>query len=237
MNRRIVAALAAVLLAVVGVVLLTGYVTGADRRAMAGMETTTVLVVTKPVAAGTSSESLAKLVAPRELPVAAVAPGALTGLEKVAGKVTTADLVVGEQLLADRFAAPEAAGGDVVVPDGLHELSVLLEDQRVLGGSLAAGDTVGVFVTTESGQTHLTLHEALVSHVEGGLTPADDEGDADPAAVVVPDGSVMITLALSAADAEKVVWAQERGSIWLSREPAGAPRDGTRIVTEENVFS
>lgn len=244
MHRRIIAALAAVLLAVVGVVLLTGYVSGADQRAMAGMKTTSVLVVTGPVEAGTPAEDLVKLVKPRELPRAAVAPGALTSLKQVSGRITAADLVAGEQLLAGRFAAPDAKLEGVDVPDGMHEVTIMLESQRVLGSRIVAGDTVGVFVTSqESRVTHLVLHQALVTRIEGGITPSGAEGDAEPkpdaepGTSVVPEGSVVVTLALSAPDAELLVWGQEVGTVWLSREPVGTPKDGTRTVSEEVVFS
>ena len=244
MHRRIIAALAAVLLAVVGVVLLTGYVSGADQRAMAGMKTTSVLVVTGPVEAGTPAEDLVKLVKPRELPRAAVAPGALTSLKQVSGKITAADLVAGEQLLAGRFSAPGGKLQGVDVPDGMHEVTVMLESQRVLGSRIVAGDTVGVFVTSDQSRvTHLVLHQALVTRIEGGITPSDAEGDAEPKSdaepgtPVVPEGSVVVTLALSAPDAELLVWGQELGTVWLSREPVGTPKDGTRIVSEEVVFS
>lgn len=247
MRSRIVAAVAAILLAIVGVVLLTGYVVGADQRAMAGMKTTSVLVVTGPVKAGTPAKDLAELVEPKVLPAKAVASGALTSLEDVAGQVATADLVAGEQLLADRFAAPkkEKDKDAVVVPKGMHELSIMLESQRVVGSSIAAGETVGVFTTSsDSRKTHQVLHQALVTRVENGLTPSDakpgagpkaEEG-AEPAAPAVPEGSVVVTLALSAPDAETLVWSQEIGSIWLSREPEGTPRDGTRTLTEEGLF-
>ena len=49
------------------------------------------------------------------------------------------------------------------VPAGLQEVSVLLEPQRAVGGRLAAGDTVGVFVSLASrtgrGSTHAVLHQ------------------------------------------------------------------------------
>lgn len=247
MRSRIVAAVAAILLAIVGVVLLTGYVVGADQRAMAGMKTTSVLVVTGPVEAGTPSEDLAELVEPKVLPAKAVAPGALTSLEDVAGKVATADLVAGEQVLADRFAPPEKEKDDaVVVPEDMQEISIMLESQRVVGSTITAGETVGVFATYHEGRkpTHQVLHQALVTRIENGVAPSDTkpgaepdaEEGAEPAAPAVPEGSVVVTLALSAPDAETLVWSQEIGTIWLSREPEGTPRDGTRTVTEEGLF-
>ena len=53
MKRRIIAAVAALLLAGIGAVVLTSYVRGADARAMAGMQTEKVLVVTTMVPKGT----------------------------------------------------------------------------------------------------------------------------------------------------------------------------------------
>jgi pilus assembly protein CpaB len=55
MKRRILAVVAAVLLAAVGAVGLYAYVHTADQRAMAGQETAEVLVVTKVVPTGTPS--------------------------------------------------------------------------------------------------------------------------------------------------------------------------------------
>jgi pilus assembly protein CpaB len=46
----------------------------------------------------------------------------------------------------------------------------------------------------------------------------------------------MVTLALTAPDAEKVVWARENGSIWLSLERTDVPEGGTRVITGEGIF-
>ena len=46
----------------------------------------------------------------------------------------------------------------------------------------------------------------------------------------------MVTLALSGPDAEKLVFGAEHGTVWLSKEGAEVPADGTRIVTEGNVY-
>ncbi|MPV37017.1 Flp pilus assembly protein CpaB [Georgenia subflava] len=238
MTRRIVAALAAVLLAVVGAVLLVGYVAGADQRAMAGMETTPVLEVVEPVAAGTPAAELAELVTVADVPRSMVASGAVASLTEIDGLVATTDLLPGEQLLGSRFADPASLvdPARVEVPAGMHEVSVLLESQRVLGSSLAAGDTVGVFIT-RSGETHLALHKVLVTRVQGGITPPTPTAEgAEAVPAPVPQGSVMVTLAVAAPDAERIVWAAEHGGIWLSAEPGDAPEDGTRAVNETSVY-
>ena len=98
-------------------------------------------------------KSAVKLVS---LPSASVPNGALKSLEGLNGKVAAVDLLPGEALLGARLAEPEtlSAPGSVPVPDGMQEISVQLEAQRVVGGRITAGDTVGVVVLFDKGFTH-----------------------------------------------------------------------------------
>ena len=59
MRRRLLAAFAALVLALVGTVVLVAYVRAADARALAGVRTVDVLVVRQPVAEGTPAADLA----------------------------------------------------------------------------------------------------------------------------------------------------------------------------------
>lgn len=245
MIRRIIVALVALLIAAVGGVLTFLYASGADARAMADMSPAQVLVVAEPVAAGTPSEALARSLTVAEIPSAAVVPGGVSDLADVAGLLTTTDLQPGEQLLASRFEAPDAIEQVVEVPPNMHELSLQLETRRVIGGELRAGDTVGIFlsgtVTTGTSnesvsvdQTHLILHKVLVTAVTGAAALVTDENGEQVEQEA--EDSVMVTLALSAADAEQLVFGAEFGTIWLSLEGAEVPEGGTRIVTPEEAF-
>lgn len=241
MIRRIVVALVALLIAAVGGVLTFLYASGADARAMANMSPAQVLIVAEPIAAGTPSESLSRSLAVSEIPSSAVVPGGVTDLADVAGMVTVTDLQPGEQLLAARFEAPEAIAEAVEVPSDMHELSLQLESRRVIGGELRAGDTIGIFVSASlispEGQadvTRLILHKVLVTAVTGASGVVTDE-NGDEVEQEAED-TLMVTLALSAADAEQVVWGLEFGTVWLSLEGAEVPEDGTRVVTAEEVF-
>ena len=247
MRRRLLAATAALLLAATGTVVLLAYVRGADARALAGTRTVEVLVVDQPVPEGTPGEELADLVRTERLPARAAVPGGVTDLAALAGRVATVDLQPGEQLLAARFAAPEdlTVPGTVAPPEGTSEVSVLLEPQRAVGGRLAAGDEIGVYVsmTLENeagktvGATHATLHGALVTQVQGAPAPATD-GTTETASSgsAAPTGSLLVTMALPARDAELVVFGMEHGTVWLTLEPEGADRSGTKITTQGNVY-
>ncbi|AEG42910.1 Flp pilus assembly protein CpaB [Isoptericola variabilis] len=234
MSRRIIATVLAALLAIVGGALTYVYASGADRRAMADLEPTTVLTVTEVVPAGTPAEEIGDRVEERELPAGAVVDGALTDLAVVEGRVATTDLLPGEQLLAERFVAPEEQSA-IEIPPGFHQVSVQLPTQQVVGGRVQRGDTVGVFVSLsgEEKTTHLVFHKVLVTDVRGGVQPVEQDGDE---AESEPAEAVMVTLALSPADTEKFVYAAQYESVWLSLEPDDAPEDGLRRVTPEVIF-
>lgn len=237
MRRRVVAAVTALLLAAVGGILLLGYVGAADQRAMADLEPVAVLVATATIPEGASGDDLSASVELRRLPGVAVAPGTTADLAALRGLVATTAVQPGEQLLLSRFADPAvlAAAEGVVVPEGLQQVSVQLEPERALNGTLAAGATVGVFLSTkgETETTQLALHQVLVTAVQGGAVAAA-EGDDAPAQ---PTEGVTVTLALDARSASRVVFAAEHGSIWLSSEPADAPTDQTPVTTEESLYS
>jgi pilus assembly protein CpaB len=240
MRRRILAALAALVLLFAGTVVLLAYVQGADARAMAGVEATEVLVADQVIREGTTADELTAMVRTEVLPAKAALDGRVTDLGDLAGQVATVELQPGEQLLATRFAAPEDLGapGVVPVPDGLQEVSVQLEPQRAVGGRLAAGDTIGVVVSLKEEKTHAVLHRVLVTQVQGAPAPAEDTDSGTETASAggaAPTSSLVITLAVTAAQAEAVVFGAEHGTLWLTLEPEGARTGGTAVVTSETI--
>jgi pilus assembly protein CpaB len=243
-RRRLLAAFSALVLLVVGTAVLVAYVRGADARALAGTRTVEVLVVDELIPEGTPASELTGLVRTEMLPAKAVLEGRVTDLASLSGRVATVDLQPGEQLLAGRFEKPDdlRAAGTVAVPPGLQEVSVLLEPQRAVGGRLAAGDAVGVLVSLEfedgTSASHAVLHDVLVTQVQGAPAQAAPEGETETASAgtPAPAGSVMVTLAVSAAQAEAVVFGIEHGTLWLTLEPAGADITGTEVITQGTIY-
>ncbi|NNU27251.1 Flp pilus assembly protein CpaB [Isoptericola sediminis] len=248
MNRRIIAAVVAALLALAGGVLTYSYAAGADSRAMADLEPTVVLTVVETVPEGTPADGLTleEDVVSTEVPAGAVVPGAVGDLADLEGLVATADLLPGEQVVAERFVAPEDLDGSVEVPQGFHTLSLQLTTERVVGGAVQPGDTVGVFVSMESegdgeedggdssSSTHLVFHKVLVTDVRGGIQQQRTEDGEETE--TAPEKAIMVTVALSPPDAEKFVFAAEYADIWLSLEPEEAKEGATRIVDPEVIF-
>ncbi|MEV8039310.1 RcpC/CpaB family pilus assembly protein [Arthrobacter sp. NPDC080082] len=257
MKSRLLAGVAAVVLAIVGAVLVISYAQGADSRAVQDLNPVSVLVVQKTVPAGTPTASLQAFLATQELPGTAVSKSALKNLDGQGGKVTSAELLPGEQLVAERLIQPEElkTSGAVDVPKGLQEVSFQLEPQRVVGGRIAAGDHVGVFINLKNGgiegksdkeTTQLTVHKALVTAVQRApvATPSPQPSPSGPSAPTadtsLPVGSMIVTVAVNDVDATKIVYASnftEVASIWLSREPLDATDSGRPgIITRPEVY-
>jgi pilus assembly protein CpaB len=243
-RRRLLAAVAALVLLVVGTAVLVAYVRGADARALAGVRTVEVLVVDELIPEGTPASELSGLVRTETLPAKAALADRVTDLADLAGRVAGVDLLPGEQLVDGRFVDASAlrAPGTVPVPEGKQEVSILLEPQRAVGGRLAAGDTVGVFIslTFENGTatTHEVLHHVLVTQVQGApaAAPAEPGQPQTASSTPVPSGSLLITLAVNAGDAERVVFGAEHAAIWLSLEPETADTGGTQITHQGNIY-
>lgn len=241
MRRRILAAVAAVVLLVAGAGVLVAYVNGADARALAGVRTVDVLVADAVIPEGTPAADLPALVRTVQVPAKSAVGGRVDDLASLSGRVADVDLQPGEQLLAARFVRPDErqAAGTVAVPAGLQEVSIVLEPQRAIGGRLAAGDEVGVIVSKPEGETHAVLHFVLVTQIQGApasATPEETTETASAGTTPTPTGSLMITLAVTASQAEAVVWGVEHGTVWLTLEPEDADTGGTQVLTPGNIY-
>lgn len=215
-SRRLIAAVAAALLALFGALVLISWVNGADARAQAGQQLVPVLVATSKVSTGTSADAMGGSVVVQQVPKRLVAPGSLTALSAVKGQVANADLLPGEQLVSGRFADPAKLlpAGTVAVPAGMVEVSVTLDAQRAVGGAVKAGDEVGVQITdqksADSGVSSYSVWhvfpDVLVTRATGPA--ADAKADAN--------AQYTVTLALPPADAAAVILGTTSKSIWLS---------------------
>jgi pilus assembly protein CpaB len=251
-NRRILGLVGALLLAAVGTVMIAAYVKDADARALDGQKTVDVLVVKKSVPAGTPAEDLGERVAVESMLKQAVVDGALVDVDDVKGKVTGAALIPGEQLARARFvdaSAFRATGSSVEVPDGLLQTTVKLDPERAVGGVLTPGSHVAVTASFDDkanwppASTQVLLHDVLVTNVQmtqstdgkAFTTKAATSDDSDIAPGNAPTGQLLVTLALDVPSVERVVFAAERGSLWLSIEPDDASPAGSKNVTRSNV--
>lgn len=279
MNKRLLGAAAAAGLAVLGTFAILLYVRDADDRAKADVELVEVFVIEEPVSAGTGDPDLRNAIGTAEIQANTVVAGVITDLNQLNGQVAAVDLIPGEQVLLSRFTDAEAFNDErdqlIDVPANLHEVTVSLEPQRLVGGKVEPGDTVGVLgsftpsavtgvpldnidsaeefdravsALTELSDdveyvatTHFVLDKVLVTRVQRDQLPAertDANGNPVDTSELAPTGSLLVTLAVDAESAQKLVFTAEFGLIWMTYQPLTTPDTSADLeaTNRSNVF-
>ena len=249
MKSRLLVLAAAVILGVIAAVVTANYLRDTTARLTAEAEPVQVMVATTDVARGATAEEMleAGALEVREIPRRYVADGAVSSPAMITGKVLAIPLTAGEQVTAARFRYPSEVGLSYGIPEGFVAVSIPANDVKCVGGMLKPGDWVMVAVTFDPGpedpdaeadeeptaQTRVLLPKVKVLAV--GLTT-----DTEPQAAAPEEsgggGGVIggsttqteqrvsntVTLALLPGDLEKLVFAEEKGSVWLALLPATA---------------
>lgn len=254
MKARLLGGIAALVVAVIGTVMLIFYVQGADKRALANTETEDVYVIQKEIPAGTAVVKFGDSVIKKSIPKTAIATDSVRSLSDLGTKVSAVELMPGEQLLASRVIDKNAmvGHGRVEVPVGLQEITIKLPIERVVGGALTAGDTVGVMLSVKENektntpdQTQLTFRKVLVTAVQdaSGTVADGSNNDAPENSGALnsnknsnQNGGYLVTLARSDVDVEKIVYAAEFGTIYLSKEPSEASEGTSGILDRGRLF-
>lgn len=231
MNKRIVAALMALVLATVGIFLLINYAKDADERAFNDAALVEVLQVSKPIAADAKADDLNGSVTVVSLPQSVIAKGAISSLKEVSGMSTTTTLEPGEQVLLSRFAKSGPVSKSrvkSVVPAGMQEVTIALDAARSVGGAIKAGDHVGVIASFQPKDdkapqfSDLILHGVLVTRASTAVEAEAGKG-------------TMVTVAVKTIDAEKLVFSMEWGKVWLTEQNTGTDRAGAKTITVRDV--
>jgi pilus assembly protein CpaB len=165
-----------------------------------------------------------------DVPADLVVSGSFNSIDELSGiprEVSLVDMIPGEQLLRVRLGERPNISG-VIIPPGLVEVTIALAPDRALGGLLAAGNRLGVLATFGSnpaeGVTYVLLHTALVTAVQySNADAANVLSSGSPATgdvVRAPSSEILVTLAVSSIDANRVVFASHFGQLWLTAENA-----------------
>jgi pilus assembly protein CpaB len=254
-RRRIFGIVIATILAIAGTVALVGYVQSAKNHAEAKEALVDVYVVNKVIPKGADAETVKSSVSIDKVPQRLMQPGAITNLSELGSKVTTVDLQPGDQLLLARLADKQQV--DAELKDKV-QISAQLTPERAVGGALAKGDTVGVYLsfppfdtnvpssdTTTPAKTantsHLEFQHILVTNVQTTREPVTQDqnsgSNTNAGATQVVGSELVVTLALTPEQSERFVFATEFGHVWLSNEPATVADDGTKLITLGNAYA
>lgn len=254
MKRRMFGIIGAVVLALVGTFVLVSYVQGAEDRALAGEKTVKVLVAAEPIESGTPAKELEGKVEFERIPQKVKAEGAVTSIGQLGKRVTETDLLQGEQIVKSRFVEESQAGSATPGSTGgenLLQQTVALEPERAIGGQIKQGDIIAVVGSfdpfdTPAGktpnQTHVLIHKVRVTNVQvesspGAATPEPESDGENEDTAATPEGRLLVTVALSAPNVERVTFTAEFGHLWLAAEPKDADETGTKVVVLDNIWS
>ncbi|WP_338748799.1 Flp pilus assembly protein CpaB [Janibacter alittae] len=183
MNRRVIAVLVAVLLAVVGAALVINYVRGADQRAVADAQPIPVYVASQVVPAGTTLKDAlrSELITETTVAAAAFPSGALEEIGPDNNALLAlSDVAAGEFLMADRFGTTPTGEKAIQVPSGMVAMSVELSDPARVGEFVTPGSNLAIYAT----------HEIKLT---GGSDEATEFNDLDVqgTSVLLPDVQVI----------------------------------------------
>jgi len=254
MGRRVLVVLAAVVVALIGVVAVVVYAQGADARAVADQQPQTVYIAKQLVPAGTTAaEAVATgLIVPTQVAAKGLPLGALSTVDDATGKLLAmTDIAPGEFVVASRFGTTPLGQKAIQVPDGQIAVSLALSDPARVGAFVSPGSHIVIYDTyvppvAAAGttapaagaaaikQTRVLLDDVLV--IAMGTTtltpPAATEGQAQPAAA-----GALVTVALPPALAAKLVHGIQTGTLYAGLRGTDTKADLAQIVSDATLFS
>jgi pilus assembly protein CpaB len=265
-RRRTLGILLAVVLAGAGTAALVSYVQSAKNSAVAAEALVDVYIVDTLVPKGSDAATIRGSISLARVPARLKQPGAITTDEAIGAQVAAADLQPGDQLVTARLVQtatsnvpadkvqisvelePErAVGGMLKAGD---TVGVYLSfDPFELDGAGQAASTGDASATPDGttadtpkktpNMTHLEFQKVLVTGVQivDQTQTTTDAAKAQEAPALSSANTFIVTLALDAAQSERLVFASEFGHVWLSNEPATVSEDGTSLVTLGSVYS
>ncbi len=113
------------------------------------------------------------------------------------------------------------------------------ENQVIVGGEpITLPDAVTEIVSVPA-TTHILMHKVLITEVQVDTLPVarDDAIASGPAEPILTSArEVVMTVALTPPEAERLVFAMEFASLWFAAEGADVPETGTGYQTRATVF-
>jgi len=247
MKRRLLIIVLALILAAVGTTGVLSYVRGANARAIAGLKAVSVLVAQKKITSGTTASSALHggLLASQTLPASSVPADALSAITgDMASLVLSADLQPGQLLLRPMLVTPAQTTSGLAIPPGMMALTLAFCLPEVVAGAVQAGSQVAVFdtvgnssITAQPGcagahaeitgtiKTRVVLNRVQV--LSAGVASSASAASVSTASALGSSstsgqGSTLVTLAVTQAQAEQLIQMTETGMPYLALLTTGS---------------
>ena len=226
MTRRILAITIAIVLAALGTAGGLFLVLSADARAQNRIsDPVTVVIAVKRIAIGTTGASLrtGDMVRTEKMPKTSVPSDALPEIGPELDKlVVTSSIAAGQILLAANFGEQSKVTSGLALPEGKMAVTVETGAPEQVAGYVQAGSQVAIFLTytvvepngtrTNIQRTRVLLPRVEVLAVGTYQSARNATGSSGSAA---RSGSVMLTVAVSQAEAERLIEGLSHGTLYL----------------------
>jgi len=211
-----------------------------------------VLVAKKNIPPGLSMEDILNrdMADTEKVPQKYVASDAISSPEKVREQYSVISISEGEQLTVSKFRASTKTGLAYKIPDNLRAVSVAVDEVIGVADMIRPGDHVDIIATLSfpsytgtTGKnvvTRVLLQNIEVLAVGREITSIEvEKEDAETTNETKAQETVKrtVTFAVSSSDAEKLVFAEEEGSVWLALLPATEAKTvSTGGQTYDSIF-
>ena len=243
MTRRIIGVVLAIVLAILGTGAVLLYVSSARNTVAAGQRAVHILVAKARIPAGTSGDRIRAqgLVQDLVVPASTVPDDALSQLPGELDKlVITADVQARQVLLRGMFGQPTKLSGGLDIPEGTIAVSVAINVNQQVGGFVRPGSQIAIFDTypadvqdkvsgaatgANAGGNRVT--RVLLPRVEviavgtfgtDGVTSnqVQQNGDKANGQQQSSGGQIVVTVAVTQADAERLIHATSTGTLYFA---------------------
>jgi pilus assembly protein CpaB len=251
MKSRSIAVMVAMMLAVAATLAIFLYVQGVRRTHTKATQNQVVVIVSKKqIAAGTRLDGLISSgdFITMNVPAGALVDGAVTDLSQLKGQTTRYPILEGEQIPVGRLqGSTQLKGGALGIPEGHVAVTLPLDLPQAVGGNVAVGDHVSIYASFDD----ITLLTGDLKKIIAGQAETKKVELGDYTVTIVPDVQILkvdnptstggignssqgmrITFALEPVDAQNVVQANAKGSVWLALLP---PNEQGQLVPPSSI--
>ncbi len=249
-KRRILILVAAAVIATMTALATSSYVSSADQRAFDGAELVQVLRVKKDIAKGLPGERALDegYIVEDQIPRKFYPARGVVDAQTLRGKVALAPLVAGLPVVDGSFVEPRVARESFAqrLDKGMQAVTLSVSDVQGVARLVVPGDHVSLMVTTGDGPSATT--QFVLQGIEvlavgnstalqpGEQAPAQAEGQGQAGRAQTAESGLM-TFAVPALDAERVVNASIVGTIHLTLVPPDFTPAPVPPVNSGNLYT
>lgn len=234
MNSRLRNTTIAIILATIGSLILASYFNALQAKIEGDAEPVAVFVAKTAIPAGTGSGELLLRLEKQNIPRKFIAADAISNEAEVKNATLVIALSAGEQLTKNNLRRDAVSEISYRLTADKVAISIAVDEVVGVAGHVKAGDRVALIAAFSPGPGGGDVSQVLLKDVEVLASAASDLKEGKLAA---SGAKKTLTLAVLPQEAEKIVFAAEKGKIWVTLLPAsGASGVNTSGQTMETIF-